>query len=123
MENLSVKHYDHLVITQALFLFYNNFHRGNIIEEMKAEDSGFNHAWTNLYENARLDHKKNGGMFVIRDTEVYNLVNSKLTYKGKALLIEKVLNQFGGEVKKQLDFSIEIDLKVKETRSKKKIIK
>lgn len=57
--NILNKHKESLIVQRALTLFFYNFNTyPDIIEEMKAEDSGFNHAWKELVESSRTKHEK-----------------------------------------------------------------
>lgn len=103
------KHLENLVTQKALALFFFNFNTYPIVKEMEAEDSGFQHAWNTLVENSKAEHDKNGGMWIIQYTEIYTLFVQKLTYKAQALLMEKVLNYYGEEARKAIEFSIEME--------------
>lgn len=104
------KHFEQLVTQKALTLFFFNWNSyPAIVDEMEAEDSGFNNAWNELIETSRKEYERKGGMWIIQYTDIYTLFVTKLTYKSQALLIEKVLRFYGKEAKEAIEFSIEMN--------------
>lgn len=117
--NLLQKHKENLIIQRALLLFFYNFNTyPEIVEEMKAENSGFNHAWEEISTKAMEQSKKSGWMATIDFQDIYGLFTTKLTYKAQALLIEKVIDKYYKQAKNDIEFSMEMDARVKEARNK-----
>ena len=117
--DLLEKHLDTVIAQKALSLFFYNWNTyPSIVDEMKAEDSGFNHAWNNLIDSSRAEYERKGGMWIIQYTEIYSLFVSKLTYRSQALLIEKVLEYYGDEAKKAVEFSVKMNLMAEKQRNK-----
>lgn len=113
------KHFEILVTQKALALFFYNWNTyPAIVDEMKAEDSGFNNAWSNLVETSRIEYERKGGMWIIQYTEIYSLFATKLTYKSQALLIEKVLEYYGSEARKAIEFSLQMNEMAEKQRQK-----
>lgn len=116
--DLLEKHKNNLIVQRALTLFFYNFDTyPDIIEEMKVENSGFNHGWEKLSEEAKERSKKTGWPATIDYTDIYGFFATKLTYKAQALLLEKVLNVYGEEAKGNIDFSIEMDVAATKARN------
>lgn len=119
--DLLKKHKESIIVQRALTLFFYNFDTyPEIIEEMKAENSGFQNGWEKLSEEAKERSKKTGWPPTINYTDIYGFFATKLTYKTQALLLEKVLKAYGEEAKGNIDFSLEIDAVATKARNIKK---
>ena len=70
----------------------------DIINELREESSEFKTVWDELYAKEKLRFKKEGGMFVIDHTVVYDAFFSKMSYSTQAVIIEKVLLKYSDEV-------------------------
>lgn len=117
--NLTEKHKENLITQRALLLFFYNFtNHYEIIEEMIAENSGFKHSWEKLELKSKERHEKNGGMRIIQFTELYELFATQLTYPTQALFIEKILKAYGDEARRNIEFSMMIEEKVKAVQTK-----
>jgi len=117
------KQKENLIVQRAMLLFFYNFNTyPNIIDEMKSENSGFDHAWEKLSKEATKESNKSGWMATIDFKDFYGLFATKLTYKAQAMLLEKVLDKYYKQAAHDIDFSIEIDeaqVRVKTKRSEK----
>lgn len=115
--SLLEKHLESIIIERALALFFYNFNTyPEIVEEMKKENGGFKNEWEKLYQASRKKSKKTGWMATIEYTDIYGLYVSKLTYNAQALLLDKVLLRYEKQARHDIEFAMEMDVKVEEVR-------
>lgn len=78
------------------------------MEELCEKSKHFKKIWDELHAESKAQHEKDGGMWIVDHTDIYNAFSNKMSYVTQALVIEKAMEIHGAEAKHDIEFSLEI---------------